>query len=75
MSDRATSRAMYKGRLGGKARLGYVETDPSGRYGRVSVFFSFILTSSSFFSEWIINFLTNWSDIQNMVIKMRDMIP
>lgn len=25
---------MYKGRLGGKARLGYVETDPSGRYGR-----------------------------------------
>ncbi|KAK7390229.1 hypothetical protein VNO78_25528 [Psophocarpus tetragonolobus] len=26
--------AMYKGRLGGKAQLGYVETDPSGRYGR-----------------------------------------
>ncbi|TKY63623.1 serine/threonine-protein kinase WNK5 [Spatholobus suberectus] len=25
---------MYKGRLGGKAQLGYVETDPSGRYGR-----------------------------------------
>ncbi|XP_027907349.1 probable serine/threonine-protein kinase WNK5 [Vigna unguiculata] len=25
---------MYKGRLGGKALLGYVETDPSGRYGR-----------------------------------------
>jgi len=28
---------MYKGRFGGKAELGYVETDPSGRYGRVSV--------------------------------------
>ena len=34
---------MYKGRFGGctgggvKAPLGYVETDPSGRYGRVSV--------------------------------------
>ncbi|KAG5069295.1 hypothetical protein JHK85_001672 [Glycine max] len=25
---------MYKGRLGGKAQLGYVETDPLGRYGR-----------------------------------------
>ncbi|KAG5042192.1 hypothetical protein JHK87_006107 [Glycine soja] len=25
---------MYKGRFGGKAELGYVETDPSGRYGR-----------------------------------------
>lgn len=25
---------MYKGRIGGKAQLGYVETDPSGRYGR-----------------------------------------
>lgn len=59
---------MYKGRLGGKAHLGYVETDPSGRYGRVS--FSFILASSSFFCEWIINFLTDWSDIQNTVIKM-----
>jgi len=28
---------MYKGRIGGKAQLGYVETDPSGRYGRVSI--------------------------------------
>jgi WNK lysine deficient protein kinase len=32
---------MYNARLGGfvdgaKAQLGYVETDPSGRYGRVS---------------------------------------
>lgn len=34
ISDRATARAMYKGRLGGKAQLGYVETDPLGRYGR-----------------------------------------
>ncbi|KAJ1419226.1 Serine/threonine-protein kinase, active site [Sesbania bispinosa] len=25
---------MYKGRLGDKAQFGYVETDPSGRYGR-----------------------------------------
>lgn len=34
--------AMYKGRFctsgGVKSQLGYVETDPSGRYGRVSVF-------------------------------------
>lgn len=28
---------MFKGRIGGKAQLGYVETDPSGRYGRVSI--------------------------------------
>lgn len=36
------STAMYKGRFctssGVKSQLGYVETDPSGRYGRVSVF-------------------------------------
>ncbi|CAL5211165.1 unnamed protein product [Lathyrus oleraceus] len=25
---------MFKGRIGGKAKPGYVETDPSGRYGR-----------------------------------------
>jgi len=41
VSDQATSKTMYKGRLGGKAHLGYVETDPSGRYGRVSVSHSF----------------------------------
>jgi len=33
---------MYKGRFctsgGVKSKLGYVETDPSGRYGRVSDF-------------------------------------
>lgn len=28
---------MFKGRIGGKAKPGYVETDPSGRYGRVSI--------------------------------------
>lgn len=40
---------MYKTRLGGrvdgaKAHLGYVETDPSGRYGRVS---SMVFSDSS----------------------------
>lgn len=55
---------MYKGRFcsagGLKVANGYVETDPSGRYGRVSAFDScslyYILVC-----KWEINIIKNWS--------------
>lgn len=58
-----TSTTTYKGRFctagGAKAPLGYVETDPSGRYGRVSPFDILLIFSSYWFvSNRVMIFLT-----------------